>query len=486
MILGVLGALCCAYFQQNEPNMTEPPLREFRAAWVATVENIDWPSKPGLPVEQQKSELLAILDKAAQVHLNAIVLQVRPTADAFYASRYEPWSGYLTGTQGLAPNPPYDPLAFAVSEAHRRGIELHAWINPFRAKLPSYKGAMAKSHVSNAQPSWVKTYGQFLWLDPGSSEARQHSLNVILDIVKRYDIDGIHIDDYFYPYHQKDPKTKLDLPFPDETSYQAYQKRGGKLELNAWRRQNVNRFVQAMYEQSKGAKPWVKVGISPFGIYRPGYPPTVKAGFDQYTAIYADPLFWLEQGWCDYMAPQLYWKIEGPQSFPELLKWWSEHNPKDRYVWPGIYAGRTFAWNKDWPAQEIVDQITKTREMTKAPGQIHFSFNTFLKNPKSINELLVSRPYASLALVPETKNAPVKPVDPPQSVVRNADSVSWSSAAGSKVRFYAIYLKIDVAWRLYRVVDTEQSSSKIDPFAEGVGVTTINVYGQESKRVVAP
>jgi len=301
--------------------------REFRAAWIATVANIDWPSRPGLPVEQQKSELIAMLDKAAEIRLNAVVLQVRPACDALYASKLEPWSEFLTGTMGKAPEPYYDPLEFAVTEAHKRGLELHAWFNPYRARHPQGKSEISADHISKTHPNLVKTYGTYLWLDPGEKAVQDHTVAVMLDVARRYDVDGIHIDDYFYPYRVKGPDGNI-LDFPDDPSWKTYVDGGGTLKRDDWRRENVNILVQRFYSELKQVKPHVKFGISPFGIGRPGMPPGIT-GFDQYTELYADTLKWLRNGWMDYWTPQLYWKIESKgQSFPVLLKFWAGENAK--------------------------------------------------------------------------------------------------------------------------------------------------------------
>ena len=374
-LLAVVGARAATTYVPA--NISPPPVaREFRGAWVASVNNIDWPSRPALTTEQQKQELLAILDRCQSLKLNVVILQVRPACDALYASKLEPWSEYLTGTQGKAPSPFWDPLEFAVAQAHARGLELHAWFNPFRARHSSGT-VLAANHVSKTHPALVKTYGTHLWLDPGLPEVHDYSARVILDVVQRYDIDGVHIDDYFYPYREKDA-AKKDLPFPDWASWKAYQSSSGNLSRDDWRRDNVNRFIARLYREVHAAKPWVKVGVSPFGIYRPGQPAQIK-GFDQYESIYADPKTWLGNGWLDYLAPQLYWRIDPPaQSFPVLLKWWTENNPKHRLIVAGLNTtaiGATSnyttsdAGNKGWPAGEIVKQIELTRQQPGAAGQ---------------------------------------------------------------------------------------------------------------------
>ena len=258
---------------------------------------------------------------ASSLKINAVVFQVRPGADALYASPYEPWSQFLTGRQGRAPEPPWDPLAFAVEQAHKRGLELHAWFNPYRA---AYKrDTLDRAHAHQHRPirgSCART-GAFLWMDPGDPEVRRRSLRAIVDVVKRYDVDGVHIDDYFYPYPENDPRESRSI-FPTRPPTRAIVKDGGKLAKDDWRRDNVDKLVEAFYKGVHAAKPWVKVGISPFGIWRPGNPPQIK-GFDAYAEIYADSKKWLQNGWVDYLAPQLYWPIAPPdQSFPVLYDWW--------------------------------------------------------------------------------------------------------------------------------------------------------------------
>jgi uncharacterized lipoprotein YddW (UPF0748 family) len=378
-----------------------PPVRrEFRAAWIASVANIDWPSRPGLPPEQQRAELVAMLDSAAALRLNAVVLQVRPAADALYPSPLEPWSEYLTGEQGRAPEPMYDPLEFAVAEAHRRGLELHAWFNPYRAFHPSQKSPLAPTHIGRTHPQVVKQYGKFLWMDPGEPAVQDRSIDVILDVVRRYDVDGVHIDDYFYPYPEKD-SAGARIDFPDSASWARYQAGGGHLSRDDWRRGNVDRFVARMYREVKRAKPWVKVGISPFGIWRPGNPTQIRTGFDQYADIYADARRWMREGWGDYFSPQLYWRIQAtPQSYPVLLRWWSEQNAHGRHLWPGLFTSQVIPTEAKWPAGEIVAQVNATRGNAGATGNIHFSIKAFGMDPDSLVEKLLAGPYAEPALVP--------------------------------------------------------------------------------------
>jgi len=296
MRLVTLAILAAARLAAQDP---PPVAREFRAVWVATVGNIDWPSKPGLSTWDQQRELLAILDRSAALNLNAVVFQIRPGADALYASPYEPWSQFITGRQGRGPEPPWDPLAFAVEQAHKRGLELHAWFNPYRAAY-SRDTLNSRTHISRTDPGLVREYGRYLWMDPGDAEVRRRSVRAVVDVVKRYDVDGVHIDDYFYPYPENDAQGKP-IVFPDSVTYARYRKGGGKLARDDWRRDNVDKLVEQFYKSVHAAKPYVKVGVSPFGIWRPGNPAQIK-GFDAYAQIYADSKKWLVNGWADYFG----------------------------------------------------------------------------------------------------------------------------------------------------------------------------------------
>ena len=362
---------------------------EFRGAWVSTVYNLDWPSRAGLPADTQKAQLRAILDRAAQLHLNAILLQVRPASDALYASKYEPWSQFLTGKEGRSPG--YDPLAYAIAEAHARGIELHAWINPFRAAT-SASGYLAPNHVAKKHPGWIRRFGKQLWIDPGEPAARAYVLNVVADIVRRYDVDGIHIDDYFYPY----PLHPGEASFPDNETWQRFGQKTGMSRAD-WRRQNINDFVRSLYQEVKSIRPSARVGISPFGIWRPGVPSSIEAQLDAYAQLFADARKWLREGWCDYLAPQLYWSIEPPkQSFPVLLDWWRGQS-RGVPVWPGIATERI---GSKRPAREIISQIELTRRGANSPGQIHWSMKSLMRNQGGIDDLLRESVYAEKAKPP--------------------------------------------------------------------------------------
>ena len=354
--------------------------REFRGVWVASVANIDWPSKRGLTTAEQQAELIGLLDRAASLKLNAVIFQVRPAADALYQSSIEPWSEYLTGAQGRAPSPLWDPLAFAVREAHARNLELHAWFNPYRARHTDAKTPLARSHIANTNPSLVKKYGGYLWMDPGEKAVRERTLRVVLDVVRRYDIDGVHIDDYFYPYPETTRRGRK-VPFPDDVSYRRYTRAGGKLARDDWRRQNVDLLVEALHDGIHKVKPWVRFGISPFGIWRPGYPSQVR-GLDAYQELYADARKWLREGWLDYFTPQLYWPTtKTAQSYPVLLQWWAEENAQGKHLWPGNFTSRAGGVGASaFSVAELVEQIRVTRLQPGASGNVHFSMKSFLIN----------------------------------------------------------------------------------------------------------
>ena len=394
-----------------------PPLsREFRALWIATVANIDWPSQRGLSAEQQREEMRRIVATARRLKLNALVLQVRPSADAIYPSKLEPWTEYLSGAQGLVSEANYDPLAEWIALAHDAGLELHAWFNPYRARHASATSAPAANHISKTLPQTVKSYGDQLWMDPGEPEAARHTLAVITDVVRRYDIDGVHMDDYFYPYPIKGPAPasadgtvspttdeRPDLDFPDESSWQRYKTGGGKLDRANWRRDNVNQLVSTLYRAVHAEKPWVKVGVSPFGLPRPDRRPEGITGFSQYDKLYADVEHWFAQGWLDYLAPQLYWPIaQEAQAFPVLLRYWASINRQSRHLWPGLFTSRIDESDKSWLPDEISRQIALLRGLSGATGHIHFSAAAIMQNRRGIADLLAASMYVAEARIPDT------------------------------------------------------------------------------------
>lgn len=494
LALVLAGCVSAPFVGKPERAPDEPPAapRECRAAWVATVANIDWPSKPGLDSVQQQSEIRAILDAAATLKLNAIVLQVRPSADAIYPSALEPWTEYLSGEQGSPPEPPYDPLQTWITEAHQRGIELHAWLNPYRARHSAAKSAPAANHIANTAPQAVKAYGDQLWMDPAEPVAAQRTLDVVADIVRRYDVDGIHIDDYFYPYPVTAPGTTTELDFPDEAAWQRYTAAGGQGTRADWRRSQVNQLVQRMYALVHQEKPWVRVGISPFGLGKPERRAPGIQGFSQYDKLYADVELWLAQGWLDYLAPQLYWPIDqAPQAFGVLLEGWRRENTLGRHLWPGLFTSRIDSSAKSWAPEEIQRQIGLLREAAGASGHLHFSMVALLQNRKGLADQLQAGAYQQAALIPATPwlaqerlAAPaVQRVDSAGAIVLQ---VSPSQSA-AEVPTLAVWARYRNQWRFSTQAASQmQISLAPDPvlgLPDRVVVSLVGRLGQESPRV---
>ena len=417
--------------------------REFRAAWVATVDNINWPSKPGLSVEEQKKEALKLLDLLHDNNFNAVIFQVRPQCDALYQSDLEPWSYYLTGVQGKAPEPYYDPLEFWIEEAHKRGLELHAWLNPYRAHHPA-GGDVTDASIVKRRPDLVVRLEQgYWWLDPAKQGTQDHSYNVVMDLVSRYDLDGIHFDDYFYPY----PDYNNFKDFPDDDSWQAYQKSGGKLSRGDWRRDAVNTFIERLYKGIKAKKPWVKFGLSPFGIWQPYNPSAIGGGFNQHETLYADAKLWLNKGWVDYYSPQLYWPINQlAQSYPVLLGWWKDQNLKGRHIWPGISIGLQPVSRA---IDETVNQIMVTRGMMpKDPGVIHWSIGPLVSMPE-LTKAIALGPYKRKALVPPSPWLEKKVPEAPSvnmAMERDTLRISWNDGNSGNVARWVVYYKYGNRW----------------------------------------
>lgn len=353
------------------------PKREFRAAWIATVSNIDWPSKGGLPSEEQQQQFIQRLDQLRALGCNAVIVQVRPASDALYRSEIEPWSRYLTGKQGQPPFPLYDPLLFMVNETHKRNMEFHAWFNPFRVLTDSKKNPNPPSHISYKHPEWLVSYGGKTQLDPGIPEARQYVIDVIMDVVKRYDVDAVHLDDYFYPYRIAGQE------FGDNKSYTRY--RENFTNRDDWRRNNVSLFISLLHTNIRRAKPYLKIGISPFGVWRNASKDpegsATRGGQTNYDDLYADVLLWMKKGWIDYLLPQLYWEHHHRAApFEVLLPWWERHS-YNRHVYYGLGVYRmTDAVRGPWTGTgELLDQIRDIRNSTENSGYAFYSASSFDK-----------------------------------------------------------------------------------------------------------
>lgn len=455
--------------------------------WLTTVNNSDWPSKPGLSTWEAQQELLAILNKVAALKMNAVVFHIRPGGDAMYASRLEPWTQFLTGREGRPPEPAWDPLAFAVTEAHRRGIEVHAWFNPYRAHYTRDSGQAASTHVMRTHPELVRPYGHFIWMDPGEPEVRRRAVRAIVDVVKRYDVDGVHIDDYFYPYPETD-SAKQEIDFPDSATYAKYVNRGGTLSKDDWRRHNVDALVEEMFKAVRATKPWVKVGISPFGFWKPGYPEQVR-GFDPYAKIYADSKKWLQNGWLDYLAPQLYWPISSSgQPYVPILKWWVEQNTKHRHIWPGLATYRIREQSaRHIPANEIIAEIDSTRATPGATGHIHFNMTALMKDADSVDEKLALA-YAMPALIPASPWLGVaRPGRPTVSLgferATGERIITMTPTSGARVWLWTVRTLANGVWMTEIIPGTERKHRLGSNAAERVVVTAVNRTGVESQRV---
>lgn len=479
--IGLMPAMLFAADLTYVPVAATPPApqREFRGAWLATVANVDWPSKPGLSVAAQKTELIALLDRAVQLKLNAVIFQARPMADAVYASPLEPWSEFLTGTMGRSPQPFYDPLAYAIAEAHQRGLELHAWFNPFRVSLPpaQARSPAALEHLSRTHPELVRRYGNLLWLDPGEPAAREHVLNVVLDVVRRYDVDGITFDDYFYPYPDKDAEGRT-VDFPDDASWRKYGISSG-MSRDEWRRANVNQFVQNINRSIKALKPWVKFGISPFGIWRPGFPRQVQ-GLDTYAKLYADSRLWLASGWLDYFSPQLYWPVDQrEQSFPALLQWWSGENAKHRHLWPSLMAANV---GSKWKPDEIARQIQIARRQPGVDGQILYHLRTLQEN-QTLAEVVRAQ-YLQPALVPASPWLNSIPPNRPKLTLDESRAgwrCEWAMAGGGPAWLWVLQFRSHEVWTTEILPANQTSRTFHDSQPDVIAVSAVDRAGNESE-----
>ena len=417
------------------------PKHEFRAVWIATVDNIDWPSRGNYNTALQKAEFIRQLDMHQRNGMNAVIVQVRPACDAFFPSSLEPWSEWLTGKQGKAPVPYYDPLKFMIEETHKRGMEFHAWCNPYRAVFRINHSSIAASHITKIHPDWVITYGDTKYLDPGNKEVQLFVVSVIRDMLKRYDIDGIHFDDYFYPYRIAGKE------FPDNVSFKKY---GNGMDRDDWRRSNVDSVILMLSRTIREVRKTCKFGISPFGVWRNiSQDPegsNTHAGQTNYDDLYADILLWLKNGWIDYVVPQLYWEFEQKNApFGPLLDWWSKHSyGRPCYIGLGYCrAGSNVYWRDK---SQLPRQLTAIRNTPDVHGEVYFSSTSFFKNPNGWNDSLQNHYYNYPALI-----APMPWIDsskpsPPELVIEDSkDSLVFHFGKGNpedSLRGFAVYKTI--------------------------------------------
>ena len=400
LFVAILIYILLFFYEKPKENKYSATKREMRAAWITTYRCIDWPSKWGLTTEDQKKELVDIFDLHQRNGMNAIIFQVRPSGDALYQSDIEPWGEWLSGTQGETPNPFYDPLAFAIELAHERNMEFHAWFNPYRAQADTVWSILDSSHIINHHPEWFVIHGRKRYFNPGIPEVREYLVKVVVDVVKRYDIDAVHFDDYFYPYPVDT------LFFDDLATFKKYQGNFTDRQLNDWRRNNVNLTIQMISKAIKETKPWVKFGISPHGVWRnEGYDPrgSKSRGAANYDDLFADVLLWLEKGWIDYITPQLYWHI-GNRSAPYevMLEWWRNyHYNRHLYIGEGIYMLDSTSYIKAWRTpDEIFKHIEMCRQAPDVKGYMFYNTRAIQQNFLGINELLKQNYFQNVALIP--------------------------------------------------------------------------------------
>lgn len=436
------------FFQVQNPNAELSdnsrqliyPKREFRCAWIATVYNIDYPSNTGLSINTLKNEFIALLNKLKKSGINAIFVQIRPACDAFYNSPYEPWSEWLTGTQGVALASNFDPLVFMIEETHNRGIEFHAWLNPYRAVVSTGSSSISSNHISVTQPSWCVTYNSLKILNPGLPQVRDYVTNIVADIVNRYDIQGIHFDDYFYPYPSGG------VTFNDNSTFTAYPR--GFTNKDDWRRDNVNIFIKRINDTIKTIKPYVKFGVGPFGIWKNGVPSGIT-GLSSYYEIYCDPVTWLNEQNIDYVLPQLYWKIGTNQDFNTLVDWWgTQASNNQRHCYAGMASYLLNPSGSNWAINDILNQIKSTRLINyKVQGESFFSSTSINDNMKSFADSLRLSQNKYKCLIPTMpwldSVAPLSPTNVAYTLPSTGINLTWQNPGiasdNDTVNYFVIY-----------------------------------------------
>jgi uncharacterized lipoprotein YddW (UPF0748 family) len=424
--------------QQSSP-MDNHKDHELRGVWVSTVLNLDWPSKPGLNANQQKNELEILFDSLEYAGFNAVFFQVRPESDAFYASDLEPWSHYLSGQQGEAPKPFYDPLSYAISLARERGMELHAWLNPFRTARAVNFYRLSDEHVVKKHPDWILTFRNgetsYSMLNPGIKEVRDYVSTVVADIVRRYDVDGIHFDDYFYPYSPA-ISTEDRIHFTREPR--------GITAIEDWRRDNINLVVEQVRDSIYAIDPMVKYGISPFAIRLNSDAGT--NGSEGYHMIYADPVQWLEKGTIDYIAPQIYWERSHPVApYKPIMEFWAKTaNDNGRHIYVGMAPYRLSAPH-NWSISEIGEMLQLNRlNEYEVHGNIHFRAQNISRNIKGLADSLSGSWNSRIAKIPVMKWKPIDNQEPVESLsVKRSENGSieleWISSASARVAYIYRY-----------------------------------------------
>jgi len=416
-----------------------------RAVWITTVGNIDWPSRKNLDAETQQKEYIEILEKLKKHNFNAVLTQIRPSADALYESSYELWSEVLQGKQGSPPNPYYDPTAWMIQQCHQRGMEFHAWVNPFRAVSSITFSNIHQDHITKKEPTWFFKYGDRVYFNPGIPEVRTYLVKIALEIARKYDIDGLHFDDYFYPYKINGQDIN------DDDTFDKFGKDFTNIE--DWRRNNIDLFIQAISDSLKVIKPKVKFGISPVGGWRnksqdPRGSDT-RVGQPAYDHLYADTRKWLEKGWIDYLTPQIYWSTQSKYApYEVLISWWNENN-FGRHIYGGHGAFKIGMLDEEstWQeSSEIFKQIMLNRKYKNIQGSMFFSAKSLTKNPLKILDTLQSKYYKYPALLPAMPWKDAVPPLPPDSlratVVEGSIVLKWvhpkAASDGEKPMYYVV------------------------------------------------
>ncbi|MDK2971104.1 MAG: hypothetical protein PWP23_859 [Candidatus Sumerlaeota bacterium] len=474
-----------------------PAPQEFRGAWISTVYGLDFPDAAGTSnIAAQRAKLVELIDRTQAAGCNAVLFQVRSECDAMYISNYEPWSRWLTGTQGGAPARPWDPLQFVIDESRRRGMEVHAWFNPYRAgvsQAASYHSTHPLNDTSAIVEAFSSSSSNYYWINPGHADTPTYTLNVIMDLVSRYDIDGVHFDDYFYPYGIDGSH-----PFPDTTEYNAYTGGGGALSLADWRRKNIDDFLAMVRGviASEPGKEHVRFGISPFGIWDSGTPSGI-AGLSAYDTLFADSRKWLQQGWVDYMAPQLYWGraadgYSSAQDFDTLINWWSNgtQNPLGRHVFAGVSPSWITPASEGYDATDIVSQVTYTQS-SAADGNIFFRTEMFTENSGAgrdgLNALLLAGPYTKEASPPAATWLDNTPPDEPTVAFANTGSsytAYWTPTGSEYPQWYVVYWQEGSVWNHAVVPDWQRSYTGIPSGATDIAVQAVDRVGNRSTSTV--
>jgi len=479
-----------ALFITSIYSQTTIPKYEMRGVWVASVTNLDWPSSPNLTVAQQKAELIAMFEELKKAGTNVIFFQIRTECDALYNSPYEPWSYWLTGHQGTAPSPLYDPLQFAIEEAHKRGMELHAWINPYRAEKTVGNYPISSSHVISQHPEWILYIGSYKFLNPGLPQVDNYIKKIVVDVTTRYKIDGVHMDDYFYPYAPDN------ITNQDTATFRLYNR--GFTNIGDWRRDNVNLMVKHIYDTLMVIRPSIKFGMSPFGIWKPGVPSGIS-GMDAYNILFCDPIAWLHSRTVDYLTPQLYWAFGGGQDYATLANWWADSCYANR---SHFYPGQAFYRNDAFSASELPNQVRFNRNNSKIQGSVFFEAIDFMVNRNGFVDSLKTNLFSVPSLAPKYawKDSTTKPMAPTNLALQyNSTSkkynLTWTASVPGldTAARYAVYRfdhspsqsEINSGNHLFGVSGVTNLDPNYASFVNGTGnwyvVTALNVINNESQ-----